>query len=361
MRISSIETFTQPKISLVRVRTEDGLEGYGQIAPYHANITAQILHQQIAPHALDIDVFNIDKLIQHCLEQNSKFPGSHTCRAVGGLDTALWDLHGKRLGKSVCELLGGKPKYIDVYGSSMRRDITPKDEAERLVKLKNANGFKAFKIRVGSQCGHNKDASPGRTEEIVPTVRKALGEDTILYVDANSCYSPNRAIEVGRMLEDYNVGHFEEPCPYWELDWTAQVTRALDIPVAGGEQDVSLGIFKQMINDRVVDIVQPDICYIGGISRAMRVAQMAAGAGMPVRPHAANLSMVTVFTAHMLGAIDNAGPLEFSIEDAPWVEGIFEPELKVSNGMLQIPDGPGWGVTICKKWMEQSEYKIQTL
>ena len=84
----------------------------------------------------------------------------------------------------------------------MRRDITPEAEAERLVRLRERHGYDAFKIRVGSECGHDRDEWPGRTERVVPTVRKALGDDAALLVDANSCYSPARAIEVGRMLED---------------------------------------------------------------------------------------------------------------------------------------------------------------
>ena len=83
-----------------------------------------------------------------------------------------------------------------------------------------AHGFDAFKFRIGRECGHDEDEWPGRTEAIVPAVRAALGDDAALLVDANSCYTPSRAIEVGRMLEQHGVVHFEEPCPYWELEWT---------------------------------------------------------------------------------------------------------------------------------------------
>ena len=105
----------------------------------------------------------------------------------------------------MCELLGGTPRPLRVYASSMRRDITPEDEAERLARLRDRHGFDAFKFRVGSECGHDRDEWPGRTEAIVPAVRRALGDDAALLVDANSCYTPARAIEVGRMLEDHGV------------------------------------------------------------------------------------------------------------------------------------------------------------
>ena len=139
------------------------------------------------------------------------------CRALAGVDTALWDLWGRLEGKSVCTLLGGEPRPFPAYGSSMRRDITPAHEAARLAALRESHGYNAFKVRVGSVCGHDEDQWPGRTEELIAAVRGAIGDDAALLVDANSCYTPKRAIAVGRVLEDHGGCHFEEPCPSWEL------------------------------------------------------------------------------------------------------------------------------------------------
>jgi len=359
MKIKSIESFTRGCLSIVRVRTDDGAEGIGQMAPFNANISAMVLHQQIAPHALGADAADIDTLVDHCVEAEYKFPWSYVCRAVGGVDTALWDLRGKLEGKSVCELLGGTPRPFPAYGSSMSRQIKPQDEADRLAELTQTHGYGAFKIRVGKVCGHDEDQWPGRTETLIPAVRKAVGDDIALLVDANSCYTPSKAIEVGRLLEDNAYCHFEEPCPYWELEWTAEVAAALDVDVAGGEQDTDLAQWRRMIAMRAVDVVQPDICYVGGITRALRVAAMAAEAGIPCVPHSANLSMVTVFTLHMLGAIPNAGPyLEFCIEDVSWTDGLYTPALEAHDGKVMIPDGPGWGVTMNPSWLESAEHRI---
>jgi len=155
-------------------------------------------------------------------EREHKFPGSYRCRALAGLDTALWDLHGKLAGKPVVELLGGKPRRLRAYASSMRRDISPDDEAARLVQLRDEQGFDAFKWRVAAECGHDVDEWPGRTEAIVPRVARALGSDVAKLVDANSGFSPPRAIEVGRLLESEGISHFEEPCPYWKLEQTGR-------------------------------------------------------------------------------------------------------------------------------------------
>ncbi|MBM4035943.1 MAG: mandelate racemase/muconate lactonizing enzyme family protein, partial [Planctomycetes bacterium] len=315
------------------------------------------LHKQIAPHALGADAGDIAALAERCIEAEYKFPWSYVCRATCGIETALWDLRGKREGKGVCELLGGKPRRVPVYGSSMRRDIKPQDEADRLARLRDAKGFRAFKIRIGKVCGHDEDQWPGRTEALIPAVRKGVGDGVRLLADANSCYTARRAIEVGRLLEQHRFAHFEEPCPYWELEWTQEVTATLDVPVAGGEQDNDLAQWRRMIRMRVVDIVQPDVCYVGGLSRARRVAEMAAVAGLPCVPHAANLSMVSVFTLHLLAAIPNAGPhMECSIEPTAWAQGLFAPELSVRDGALSVPEGPGWGVAPSAAWLAAAQH-----
>jgi L-alanine-DL-glutamate epimerase-like enolase superfamily enzyme len=361
-RIASIESFSNRFVGLVRVTADDGATGWGQMAPYNADISALVLHRQVAPHALGERADDIEGLVALIPEREHKFPGSYLYRALAGLDTALWDMRGKRANKSVCELLGGTPVPYPVYASSMRRNISPAEEADRLARLRDEHGYAAFKIRVGKECGHDEDEWPGRTDAIVPAVRKALGDSAVLMVDANSCYSPGKAIEVGRMLESHGVSHFEEPCPYWELEWTREVAEALDLDVAGGEQDCMLGQWRRMIDLRAVDVVQPDVCYVGGMTRALEVARMARGAGLRCTPHSANLSMVTVFALHLVAAIENAGPfVELSIEPTeyyPWQEGLFEPALVAVDGKVAIPSGPGWGVEINPAWLTGAEHMV---
>jgi L-alanine-DL-glutamate epimerase-like enolase superfamily enzyme len=359
MKVKSIETFTREQLCIVRVRTDDGAEGYGQTAPFNADITATVLHRQIAPHVLGSDADAIDAISDRCIEANYKFPWSYICRALAGVDTALWDLRGKRTGRGVSELLGASRTRVPAYGSSMRRDIKPDDEAQRLARLRDADGYSAFKVRVGKVCGHDQDQWPGRTEALVPAVRRAIGDAVRLMVDGNSCYTPAKAIEVGKMLQQHRVAHFEEPCPYWELEWTAEVAAALEMDVAGGEQDNDLAQWRRMIRMRAVDVVQPDVCYVGGLTRALRVAAMAAEAGLMCVPHSANLSLVSVFAAHLMAAIPNAAPhMEFSIEDKQPARPLYEPFLEVRDGLVTVPPGPGWGVRISSQWISAAERAV---
>jgi len=361
MILTRIETFATPFIGFVRVTDDEGATGWGQVSTYQSDITARIVHRQVAPYTLGVEIPDNDTHFERVLEQEHKFIGSWMCRAVAGVETAIWDLKGRKAGVPVATLLGGSPGKIRAYASSMKRDITPEDEVERFRRLAGEQGFDAFKFRIGSEVGRGRDEWPGRTEEIVAAMGRAFGGRAALLADANSCYAPAQAIRYGRMLADAGVTHYEEPCPYWQLDQTAEVTAALDIDVTGGEQDCLMDTWTRMIAMRAVDVVQPDILYLGGMGRTMQVARMAAEAGMPVTPHAANLGLVTLFTMHLLRAIPNAGKyLEFSIEGAdyyPWQYGLYTTDpYRIEDGMAEVTDAPGWGIEIAPDWMEKAEF-----
>lgn len=360
--IDKIESFTDGPLSIVRVTTDDGIEGYGQISTYDADISAMVMHRKLAGLVLGKDPAHIDALVDECIEANYKYPWSFVCRGLTGIETAIWDIYGQIRGEPVYRLLGGDRDALPVYGSSMRRDITPEEEARRMAALRDTHGFKAFKIRVATVNGHDGDAAPGRTEQIIPAVRQAVGDDVDLIADANSGYTPAKAIAVGRMLEDHGYEFFEEPCPYWELEWTAAVAATLDMGVSGGEQDNDLAQWRRMIEMDAIDICQPDPCYLGGIVRTVRAARMAGAAGKPVIPHSANLSMVTLFAMHIMAAIPNAGPyLEYTIEADAGINELsreaFSPLADVEDGQIRLPDGPGWGVTMNTDWLASASYQ----
>jgi L-alanine-DL-glutamate epimerase-like enolase superfamily enzyme len=360
LTITRIETWTQGQFGIVCVTANDGRQGCGQLSSFEPDISATVLHRQVSGHVLGRDPSQIDALVDSVIDGNMKFPWSYVCRALAGIDTAIWDLYGKIKSKPVYALLGGKTNPFPVYGSSMRRDISPKDEADRLLRLRDERGYKAFKVRLGQPVGHDRDALPGRTEALIPAIRKALGPDVKLLADGNSCFTPPRAIEVGRIMEANDYYWFEEPCPYWELEWTAEVAEALRVFVAGGEQDNDLAQWRRMIRMNAVDICQPDICYIGGLTRAWRVAQMARKAGKRVVPHSSHHSLVTLFSLHFMAAIPNAGPfVEFSIEPSANEGGaLYSPELQVKDGAVRIPDGPGWGVEVNPGWLAAAKHQV---
>ena len=282
------------------------------------------------------------------------------------MDTSLWDLKGKLEDQSVTELIGGTTGPLNVYGSSMKRDISASDEADRFKKLFQEKGINAFKFRIGAECGRGLDEWEGRTEDIVKTINKSLDGSVKKLVDANSCYSSSQAIEIGKLLEDNNVTHFEEPCPYWEPEQTKEVTDALTIDVTGGEQDCDIRIWKDMVERKIVNIYQPDVMYLGGLTRTLQVAKIIEEGGYVCTPHAANLSLVTMCTMHLLKAIPNAGPyLELSIEGEdyyPWQQDLFlDNPFKIENGCVTVTDKPGWGLDINPEWLNSSDYQVSDI
>jgi L-alanine-DL-glutamate epimerase-like enolase superfamily enzyme len=359
MIIRRLETYTTQSLSVVRAVAEDGSEGWGQMSPFNADISAMVFHRQIARHVLGQDAEPTEALVDRILGANLKFPGTYVLRALCGVETALWDLKAKREGRPVYALLGGQSRPIPCYGSSMRRDISPADEAQRLARRRQEQGFGAFKIKIGMDYGHDVDASAGRTEALIEAVRRELGDQVALLADANSGFAPQRAIAVGRLLEQHGYVHFEEPCPWWEYEQTAEVRAALDIDVTGGEQDFFMPAWKHMIAIRAVDIVQPDVCYMGGMIRTRQVAALAAQAGMLCVPHSANQSMVQVFTMHLALALPNFGRyMEYSIEDGNWHQGLYDPVPQVAEGQTRVSEEPGWGVRIRPDWLERAERQV---
>ena len=204
-----------------------------------------------------------------------------------------------------------------VYGSYLGRRGQPEDIARTLVRERDAHGYSAFKVKIGRRRGRDMDEWPGRTRAVIQAVREALGDAVELLADANEATGPEQAIEVGRLLERHGFTQFEEPCPHQELEWTARVAEALDIEVAGGEQDHDLAQVRRMLDMRAVDVLQPDVCYAGGFTQALRAAAWPTPRDS-CQPHSANRSLVTVFGLHLLAAAARPGRFtECAVTDAP--------------------------------------------
>lgn len=359
-RVDRIETYVKNNVCVVRVRTDDGAEGFGQTAPGQPHISAEVLHSLVARHVLGHDPAGIGAIVDDCARTQYKYWGSFFFRALGGVDTALWDLAGKVQGRPVFDLLGGKVRdNVPVYASSMSRETTPEAEAERLAGFVAEHGFGCVKAKIGKRVGRDGDAVPGRTAALVPLLRSTLGDDIEISADANGSYSPAQAVRIGRMLEEYSYYHLEEPNPAWELDNMGRVAADLDIPVGAGEQEFSLEIIWRMVSQRLVDVIQPDICYIGGLTRAKRVAELAELAGIPCTPHCSNRSMVQVFTAHYALAMPAVSQFqEWSIEDHSRAREIYEPVPVVANGVVEVGDAPGWGVEVPESFLSQADYRV---
>ncbi|UCC69175.1 MAG: mandelate racemase/muconate lactonizing enzyme family protein [Armatimonadota bacterium] len=348
MKITRIEPIHVGHNLLVGVHTDEGVVGYGECSPMNNRLVEAHLDHALVPLAVGSDPFDVEAIVEKLFVSTYKLAGQSMAMAVSGIEIALWDIMGKALGQPIYKLLGGAyRKQIRMYASSMRRDISPADEAKRLADLVEKHGFSAVKVRVGSTFGFDEDAAPGRSLKLVREVRAALGDDIEIMVDGNSCFTAPRAIELGRRLQEYRVFHFEEPCPYWDLDSTAKVAKALDLPIAGGEQDWGLHRFREMLEQEAVDVVQPDLIKAGGFSVCKKVAHLAEAFGRVCTPHQTQ-PLGTLANLHFAAATPNVRySQEYNIEPNPLMQSLFRgPALKVRDGHLAVPEGPGLGAEI---------------
>lgn len=347
--IKSVELLRNGKTFLVRVRSQDGAEGISVPNASRLIDAYPIFLNRVAPFCIGTDARRWEENLWELYRFNSnyKFQGLAFWVCVAAAETAVLDMLGKVSGKSIGELLGGvRKREIAVYRASGNRGNRPEEELEYLKKLIAETGAHAVKFRLGGRMSKNADSLPGRTETLIPMVRKAFGDDVTLYADSNSSYDAEHAIRIGRLMEEYDYAFFEEPCRFDHLEETKEVADALSIPVAGGEQEFSHWRFRHMIGHRVVDIVQPDLHYYGGFVRAMRVARMAHAAGMSCTPHMSGSGLGHVDVAHFVSCIPNPAEHHEFKGNTDLPVSSDTSSLKCENGILRVPSGPGYGITI---------------
>ncbi len=354
VRIASVELLRNGSIYLLRSRSADGAVGLARTKQVEDFIP--ILLRRVIPHFLGKDARDLERLVDEVYVANYKMAGQAFWCPVAYVEQSLWDLLGKVTGKSVGELMGGVlRREIPVYLSGSERNTTAEEEVEIYVKGVELTGARAVKFKIGGRMSRNADVYPGRTRRLMTLARKRLGDDIVIYADANGSYDSKVAIEVGRMLEDLKVGFFEEPCPWEELGETKRVADALTIPVAGGEQDASLWRFQWMIENRVVDIVQPDLNYNGGFIRAARVARMARLAKMWIVPHNTQTDAAACNILQFASAIPNIGPyMEFPFRGPRKPPSWYSPHFEIRNGLIRVPQGPGLGVEFDPDWLDRA-------
>jgi L-alanine-DL-glutamate epimerase-like enolase superfamily enzyme len=193
---------------------------------------------------------------------------------------------------------------------------------------------------------------PGRTEKIVPLVRRTFGDKMALYADSNSFYSVPEAIRVGRLLEEYKFRYFEEPVMFDHIEEIKQVADTLTIPIANGEQDNSFYGFRWLLANNGIEIVQPDNYYFGGLIRSMKVARMAGAVGKTIVPHMSGGGLGFLYNIQFVSCVPNAGEhhefkglrthVRFECKTSP---------LKVVDGKIKVPTGPGFGVDFDPEWV----------
>lgn len=344
VKVKRIELLSAGKATFVRAESTDGV--FGMVRTKEIDDFVPILLRRVIPAFTGQDARNLESLVDDVYIKNYKIAGQPFWSPVAAVEHALWDLLGRTAGKPVYELMGGKKRSeIPVYLSGSAREATAEEEVDVYVRGLEETGAKAVKFKIGGRMTRNLDAYPGRTRKLLELARKRMGDKIILYVDANRTYDTDSAIALAPWLRSLKIAFFEEPCPWEEVSETKKVADALDMPIAGGECDSSLWKFNDMITRRVVDIIQPDLNYCGGIIRAARIARMAAQSNMTIVPHNTQIDAAAAKMMQFAAAIPNIGPyMEFPHREQPKPESWYTPNFRIKDGVIAVPTGPGLGV-----------------
>jgi L-alanine-DL-glutamate epimerase-like enolase superfamily enzyme len=347
--VASLELLQNGKNYLVRARSTDGAEAITVPNPAIMAKAYPVFLGNVVPTFLKKDARQIESLHWDVYRagSNYKMQGQLFWVSVMAVEQALLELMGQTAKRPVADFFGGaKRRDIPVYYASGNRGNTPEAEIEYLQKLVAGSGVKAIKFRLGGRMNRNEDSLPGRTETLIPLVRKTFGDGMTLYADSNSSYDTKEAIRIGRLMEAHRYGFYEEPCEFDDLWSTKEVADALTIPIALGEQEYSLHRWHWMVANRAADIVQPDLHYGGGFIRATKVARMAAAAGMTVVPHMSGGGLGYLDVVQFASFTPNIGPFQEFKGNATIPVSCPTSSLKCENGMVRCPTGPGFGVTV---------------
>jgi L-alanine-DL-glutamate epimerase-like enolase superfamily enzyme len=349
VKIAAIELLKNGKHFLIRARSTDGAEG---IAVGHTPVitnTYPILLNKVVPAFIGKDARDLESLLQavYLRDSNYKWQGLPFWVSVACVEIALLDLLGKVANKPLGALFGEViRKDIAVYRASGNRGNAPEAEIEFFQKVLAETGASALKFRLGARMRYD-DASTKRDLALLPLLRKTFGDKMTIYGDANGSYDVPMSLRIGKLMEEYKARFFEEPVPFDYYDETREIASKLNIQIAGGEQESSQRRFRWMIENRCVDVVQPDLLYYGGLCRSIKVARMAEAAGMEATPHMSGGDLGYLYVAHYASVVPNAGPhQEFKDQDETLPVNCDTSSLKCENGMLKVPSGPGVGVTI---------------
>jgi len=344
VKIDSIELLESGRQFFLRTRSADGVEGI--ILTKDMEDFVPILHRRVIPHFLGKDARDLESLVDQVYIANYKLSGQAFWCPVAYVEQSLFDLLGKTAHKPAAALMGGVlRKEIPVYLSGSGRETTAEEEVDVYVAGVERTGAKAVKFKIGGRMSANRDAYPGRTDKIFELAAKKFSGKVVLMADANGTYSADKAIEIGKRLQEMKYLWFEEPCPWEELSETKKVADALEMKVAFGEQDSSLWLFQWMIDNKVIDVVQPDLNYNGGFIRAARVARMARKVNMWICPHNTQTGAASVNILHFAASTPNIGPyMEYVSRGPAKKESWYAPNFEIRNGVIPLPEGPGLGL-----------------
>lgn len=343
----STRLITAREFAVVRIETDEGIAGVGYA--YGSSLIHNVIETSLTPLLIGQDALAVERLWERMFRDTLLLGRQGVVmRAISAVDIALWDIVGKAAGQPLYKLLGGYRDEVPAYASGGYyregkglRELAA--EFERYVE----RGFRAVKMKVGG--------SPKDDIERVRAVRDAIGPDVSLAVDANNAFpDAASAIRWARGVEKYDIWWFEEPVMPDNLAAGREIAAAIDIPVATGELEGNRYSFRNILEEKAADILQPDVGVVGGISEWLKVAHMAAAWDLAIAPH-----WFWDVHAHLVAATANSIIVEYFYldEDVFNTDRIMKAPMVPVDGKLHLPQKPGLGIEIDDAAVER--YRIR--
>ena len=323
---------------LIKVHTDTAETGLGSVYS-HPDLVRTVVEGQLRGLLVGEDPTEVESLWARMYSVTRWYGRKGAAMsALGGVDMALWDLRGKAAGKPLYQLLGAHRDRVPAYASAL---LWKDDPAELAAEAKRhiANGFRAMKTRLGRNYDYDSAA--------LRMLREAIGPEVRLKVDGNARYSLAQARRLLPEFQAANIFWLEEPFPPEDVDNYLALRPDLGgIPLAAGENEFGEQGFRELIDRKMVDIIQPDCCRAGGISECRRAADLAAKAGLRVAPHTWSDAVALAGNMHVVASLPNSITVEMDQTGNPLIEELLTEPFQVEEGEVAMPQGPGLGIEL---------------
>jgi L-alanine-DL-glutamate epimerase-like enolase superfamily enzyme len=351
VRVVDVRPWRMARATFVEVVSDAGISGWGECAGDNNALMETFINDGLKEHVIGQDVFDAERLWDWMFFENHDLgPGGALPNAMAGIDIALWDLKGRLLNLPIYKLIGGKYRdRILAYGSfGVRRARVSIDEAVKTATTFMERGCTAIKLRMQIR-EHYQNIEPDPTFDYARAVRKAIGDGTPFWIDANNGYTAARAIEVGKRLRgEFDIRYFEDPISDQNHLEMAQVVAGLDVPIIAGEKAYTRWQFRDLITQGNPDVLNPDVTKVGGITEMKKIAAIAQAFSKPIMPHCTYPTIGAAATMHVMASIGNATHYveHVDVDRYKDVFAVMKSAVQFRDGYLHVPEGPGLGIEV---------------
>jgi galactonate dehydratase len=345
-KIEHVETLLWNRWLLIRIHCEDGTVGIGEGGVHGWQRPTKTMVEVMTPYLLSKNPHHIEHHYQF-LYRSSHFMGAVVQGALSAIDIALWDIKGKRLGVPIYDLMGGKTRqkvrcYIHVRGDTL-------DKLVQDAVAKTRQGFTAVRFSPWSPDFYlHKSYAEWAAEAVqrVGAVREAVGPDVDICVEIHRQMNPAEAIALGRRLEQFTPFFYEDPMLPDSPARMGDVQERCNVPIATGERFTTIFEFQQLLENKGCAYVRPDLCLCGGLTGCKKVAALAEAQHVKVIPHNPLSPVSTAACVQLDACIPNFALQEYTGESEPPKSELLQQPLRLDNGYLVVPEGPGLGIEL---------------